>query len=70
MSDMGVNWENFKVFSDAGINWSDIDVLSDAARVSVELSMAVVLDSSSLQPKISWRINIKTKENRLKLRTI
>ena len=46
------------------------DVLSDAARVSVELSMAVVLDSSSLQPKISWRINIKTKENRLKLRTI
>ena len=46
------------------------DVLSDVARVSVELSMAVVLDSSSLQPKISWRINIKTKENRLKLRTI
>lgn len=46
------------------------DVLSDAARVSVESSMAVVLDSSSLQPKISWRINIKTKENRLKLRTI
>ena len=46
------------------------DVLSDAARVSVELSMAVVLDSSSLQPKISWRINIKTKENRLKLGSI
>ena len=46
------------------------DVLSDAARVSVESSMAVVLDSSSLQPKISWRIRIKTKENRLKLGSI
>ena len=42
------------------------DVLSDAARVTVELSTSVVSDSSSLQPKISWRIRIKTKENRLK----